>query len=66
MSEISYFDSDVFFLQETEGKIQIKNKRQISKKVFNAFIINKGIQKACESYRLGKDIKEQLKGLKLK
>ena len=45
----------------------INNMQKIIKNShFNAFIINKGIQKACESYRLGKDIKEQLKGLKLK
>lgn len=33
---------------------------------FNAFVINKSIQKACESYRIDMELKNKLKGLKIK
>ena len=56
------------------SEILIKNSQnatEIMQKIiknhhFNKFIINKGIQKACESYRIDEDIKQELRKLKIK
>lgn len=45
----------------------IKNMQKIIKNShFNSFIINKSIQKACESYRISGETKNQLREMKLK
>lgn len=45
----------------------IKNMQKIIKNNhFNKFIINKSIQKACDSFRIDKEIKENLKELRIK
>ena len=45
----------------------IKNMQKIIKNNhFNKFIVNKSIQKACESYRIDKELKDKLKELRVK
>lgn len=38
----------------------------LEQKIYSKFVHNKAIQKACESYRITPDIKEVLKGMKIK
>ena len=33
---------------------------------FNRFIVNKSVQKCCESFRISKEIKEKLKEMRVK
>ena len=52
-------------IKNQQNNIKIMQKI-IKNAYFSKFIINKAIQKACESYRINKNDKEILKGMKIK
>ncbi len=78
LTDIDKVDCDKYYVNMAIAwlisEILIKNSQnavEIAQKIiknhhFNVFVINKGIQKACESRRIDENIKQKLKELKIK